>query len=59
MGSDRAQQPAQGLDLGAARPFGGTKHGGDEAALAVEHHDGLKAVFVAVPLSNSRNCWPP
>jgi hypothetical protein len=47
MGSDRAQQPAQeGLDLLAARPFGGTKHGGDEAALAVEHHDGLKAVFV-------------
>ena len=44
-----APQPAQeGLDLGAARPFGGTKHGGDEAALAVEHHDGLKAVFVIV-----------
>ena len=47
--ADRAQQPAQeGLDLLAARPFGGTKHGGDEAALAVEHHDGLKAVLVVV-----------
>jgi len=47
--ADRAQQPAQeGLDLGAAWPFGGTKHGGDEAALAVEHHDGLKAVFVVM-----------
>jgi hypothetical protein len=49
--ADRAQQPAQeGLDLGAARPFGGTKHGGDEASLAVEHHDGLKAVFVVMPV---------
>src|SRR5271167_510987 len=36
MGSDRAQQPAEeGFDLLAARPLGGTKHGGDEAALAV------------------------
>ena len=48
-GSDRAQKPAQeGLDLLAARPFGGTKHSRDEAALAVEHHDGLKSVFVVV-----------
>src|SRR5208283_4451680 len=45
--ADRAQQSTEkGLDLLAARPFGGTKHGRDEAALAVEHHDGLKAVFV-------------
>src|SRR5271166_3162609 len=49
MGSDRAQQPAQeGLDLLAAWPLGGTKHGGDEAALAVEHHDGLKSVLIIV-----------
>ena len=47
--ADRAQQPAQeGLDLGAARPFGGTKHGRDEAALAVEHDNRLKAVFVVM-----------
>ncbi len=49
MGSDRAQQPAEeGFDLLAARPLGGTKHGSDEAALAVEHDDGLKAVFVVM-----------
>src|SRR5208282_3960869 len=47
--ADRAQQPAQeGLDLGAAWSFGGTKHGGHEAALAVEHHDGLKSVLIIV-----------
>ena len=46
---DRAQQaPQQGLDLLAARPLGGTKHGGDEAALAVEHDDRLKSLFVVV-----------
>ena len=47
--ADGAYEPAQeGLDLGAARPFGGTKHSGDEPALAVEHDDRLKAVFVIV-----------
>ena len=47
--ADGARQPAQeGHDLGAARPFGGTKHGGDEAALAIEHHDRLKAVLVVM-----------
>ena len=47
--ADRAQQaPQEGLDLLAARPLGGTKHGGDEAALAVEHDDRLKSVFVVV-----------
>ena len=54
--ADRAQQASQeGLDLLAARPLGGTKHGGDEAALAVEHDDRLKSVFVVWAL-NSRNC---
>ena len=49
MGSDRAQQPAEeGFDLLAARPLGGTKHGSDEAALAVEHDDRLKAVFIVM-----------
>ena len=44
--ADRAQQaPQEGLDLLAARPLGGTKHGGDEAALAVEHDDRLKSVL--------------
>src|SRR5271165_627753 len=45
MGSDRAQQPAEeGFDLLAARPLGGTKHGGDEAALGVEQPQLLAAV---------------
>ncbi len=49
MGSDRAQQPAEeGFDLLAARPLGGTKHGSDEAALAVEDDDRLKSVFVVM-----------
>ena len=47
--ADRAQPaPQEGLDLLAARPLGGTKHGGDEAAFAVEHDDRLKSVFVVV-----------
>jgi hypothetical protein len=49
VGADCAQQAAQeGANLLAAGPFGGTKNGGDEAALAIEHHDRLKAVFVVM-----------
>ena len=49
IGADGAQQAAQeGFDLLAAGPFGGTKHGGDEAALAVEHDNRLKSVFVVM-----------
>src|SRR6185312_8530905 len=49
VGADGAQQaPQQGNDLGAARPFGGTQHSGDEAAFAVEHDDGLEAVFIVM-----------
>src|SRR5271166_5702683 len=47
VGADRAQQTAQeGPDFLAAGPFGGPKDGGDEAALAVEHDDRLKAILV-------------
>src|SRR5271166_649294 len=49
VGADAAQQAAQeGANLLAAGPFGGTKNGGDEAALAIEHDDRLKAVFVVM-----------
>ena len=49
MSPDRAQQPAEKrLDLLTARSFGGTKHRGDETALAVEHDNRLKSVFVVV-----------
>ena len=49
VGADCAQQAAQeGANLLAAGPFGGTKNGGDEAALAIEHDDRLKAVFVVM-----------
>ena len=45
VGTDRPQQAVQkGPDLLTAGPFGGTKHGGDEAALAVEHDNRLKAI---------------
>jgi hypothetical protein len=44
---DGEQQAAQeGANLLAAGSFGGTKNGGDEAALAIEYDDRLKAVFV-------------
>jgi len=33
--------------------LGRTQHGGDEAALAVEHHDGLEAVFVVVRIEQA------
>ncbi len=55
MGADGAQQAAQeGFDLFAAGPFGGTKHGGDEAAPAVEHDDRLKAIFVVMRIEQSQ-----
>src|SRR5450631_3921167 len=53
--ADGAQQAAQeGLDLFAARPFGGAKHGGDEAALAIEHDDWLKAIFIVMGVEQSQ-----
>ena len=49
VGADGAQQAAQKrLYFLAARPLGGAQHGGDEAALAVEHDDRLKTVFVVM-----------
>ena len=37
-----------GTDFRALGPFGGPQHGRDEAALTVEHDDGLEPVFVVV-----------
>jgi hypothetical protein len=49
VGADRPQQAAQeGADLFATRPFGGAKHSCDEAPLAVEHDDRLKAIIVVI-----------
>src|SRR5271166_3411704 len=49
VGADGAHKTAQeGLDFLAAGPFGRPKDGGDEAALAVEHDDRLKAILVIV-----------
>jgi len=36
------------------RPLGRTQDCGDEAALAVEHHDGLEAVFVVVRVEQAQ-----
>src|SRR5271166_2715452 len=56
--ADRAQQPAQeGLDLLAARPLGGTEHGGDGAALAVEHDNRLKSVLIVVRVEQPQLLW--
>src|SRR6202051_4214228 len=49
VGADRPQQAAQeGANLFATRPFCGAKHSCDETALAVEHDDRLKAIFVVM-----------
>src|SRR5208282_3101480 len=49
VGADCPQQAAQeGANLLAAGSFGRTKNGGDKAALAIEHDDRLKAVFVVM-----------
>src|SRR3954451_19483726 len=41
VGADGAEQPAQeSADFGALRALGGPQHGGDDATLAIEHHDG-------------------
>jgi len=55
VGTELAHQAAQeSTDLASTRPFGRAQHGGDEAALAVEHHDGLKAVFVVVRVEQAQ-----
>ena len=49
VGADFTDQTAQmGGDLAALGSFGRAQHGGDEAPRAVEHHDGLEAVFVVM-----------
>jgi len=49
VGADRSQQaPQESANLLAAGPLGGAKHGGDEATLAIEHDDRLKAVFIVM-----------
>ena len=49
VGADGPEQPAQeGADFRALRALGGPQHGGDEAALTIEHDDGLEPVFVVV-----------
>ena len=49
VGANGAQQAAQkGLDLLAAGAFGRAQHSSDQTALAIEHDDRLKTVFVVV-----------
>ena len=49
---DQAVQPED--DLASTRPTGGAQQGGDHAALAVEHHDGLEAVFIVVGVEQAK-----
>ena len=49
---DQAPQPFDNLP--PAGSAGGTQHGGDHAALAVEHHDRLEAVFVIVRVEQAK-----
>ena len=51
-GRNQAAQPEH--DLPSARPAGGAQEGGDHAALAVEDHDRLEAVFVVVGVEQAK-----
>ena len=54
VGADRSQQaPQESANLLAAGPLGGAKHGGDEATLAIEHDDRLKAVFIVMRIKTA------
>ncbi len=49
VGAELAHKTAQkGADFAPTWPLGRTQDCGDEAALAIEHHDGLKAILVVV-----------
>ena len=53
--ADGAQQTAQkSLDLLAAGPLGGAQHGGDETALAIEHDNRLKTIFIVMRVEQSQ-----
>ena len=53
--SDRPHEPAQvSADLGAPGPLGRPQHGADEPSLAVEHDDGLEAVFVVMGIEQAQ-----
>ena len=55
IGTELAQQAAQeGADLAPAGSLGWAQHSGDEAALAVEHHNGLKAVLVVMRVEQAQ-----
>jgi len=41
------------LTVDSTRPLGRAQHGGDEPALAIEHHNGLEAVFVVVSIEQA------
>jgi len=43
-----------GANLGAFRPPRRAKNGGDEPSLAIEHDDGLKAVFVVMGVEQAQ-----
>src|SRR6266576_1990660 len=49
VGADRAQEaPQKGAGLRALWPFGGTQHGGEKAAPAVEYDNRLEAIFIVM-----------
>ena len=55
VGADLAHEaPQESPDLPPAGPLGRAQHGGDEAALAVEHHDGLEAVLVVMRVEQAQ-----
>jgi len=54
VGAELAHEAAQeGADLASTRPLGRAQDCGDEAALAVEHHDRLEAILVVVRIEQA------
>lgn len=55
MAADRAHQAAkESPDSGALGPLGRAQYGGDEAALAIEHDNGLEALFVMMGIEQAQ-----
>jgi hypothetical protein len=57
--ADRPHQGAEdGADLDATRPLGRAQQRSDEAALAIEHDHGLKAVLVVMRVEQAQLLRP-
>ena len=54
VGPDRPQQAAESLRISTPPGRRRAQHGGHEPSVAVEHDDGLEAVFVVMPIEQTK-----